>query len=148
MDMKYLFPMGFSKGALIGDVFVVQNLHKIMLSYLYKNNFRKSRDRRKRSYHFLRSCALLRCKNVYPPPLQIVCPPSLKIVCPSPLQIVCLLLLPSSKSILQILTMLQILLRTSDIGRTVVAVVACSLHASEQWRTMVLCVECGGMCLQ
>jgi hypothetical protein len=51
--MKYLFPMGFAKGALIGDVFVVQHLHKTMLSYLYKNNVRKSRDRRKRSYHFL-----------------------------------------------------------------------------------------------
>jgi hypothetical protein len=53
MDMKYLFPMGFAKGALIGDVFVVQHLHKTMLSYLYKNNVRKSRDRRKRSNHFL-----------------------------------------------------------------------------------------------
>jgi hypothetical protein len=74
MDMKYLFPMGFAKGALIGDVFVVQHLHKTMLSYLYKNNVRKSRDKRKRSNYFLCSCSFLWCKTMCPPPLQIVCP--------------------------------------------------------------------------
>ena len=74
MDMKYLFPMGFAKGALIGDFFVVQHLHKTMFSYLYKNIVRKSRDRRKRSNHFFWPCSLLRCKTVCPPPLQIVCP--------------------------------------------------------------------------
>jgi hypothetical protein len=94
MDMKYLFPMGFAKGALIGDVFVVQHLHKTMLSYLYKNNVRKSRDRRKRSNHFLRPCALLRCKTVCPPPLQIVCPS----LCKSCALLLCANRVPSSSA--------------------------------------------------
>ena len=151
MDMKYLFPMGFTKAALIEDVFVVQSFQKTMLSYLYKNNVRKSRDRRKRSYHFLQLCALLRCKTVCPPHMQIVFPSLCKscalLLCKSFSLLLCkscaLLLLLSSKSILQIVTVLQILLCASDNGRTVVAVVACSLRASEQWQTVVVCVDYG-----
>ena len=71
--MKYLFPMGFAKGALIGDVFVVQHLHKTMLSgsqeigergHTISSGRVPSSGAKMRSLLLCKSCALASAKHV------------------------------------------------------------------------------------
>jgi hypothetical protein len=77
-----------------------------------------------------KSCALASANHV---PSSCLCKSCALLLCKS----CALLLLPSSKSVLQIVTrVLQILLRASDNGRTVVA---------RLWCAWTVVADCGGM---